>query len=230
MRKRTVVARVATVAAALTLAAVPALAQVVVPNPDHLAAVGPISSSNHFPVWYRDSHGTRLELCVDKDDPNCPAFGALPQPDQPISFPDNFPDEGFYMLANAQLTTGGTGTPGKGLLVLGLEAAFGGTGAVADGQQMVFGRVRYRIVGAVPNAEYTFTHPYGTETVTADGTGKVFFTDDIGITPGAFGEALNSRIAPFLSWTSGTAKAAGEAVRSPTRRSGCRPTGCRRPR
>jgi hypothetical protein len=211
MSRRTFATRLSTVVAALTLIAVPALAQVMIPNPDHLAAVGPISGANHYPVWYRDSNGTRLELCLDKDDPNCPAFGDLPDPAQQISFPDNFPDESFYMLGNAQMTTGGGAAPGKGLLVLGLEAAFGGTGAVAEGQQVVFGRVRYRVTNAVPNAEYTFTHPYGTETVTADPDGRLFFTDDIGITPGRFDDALNSRIAPFLRWTSGAAKAPGEA-------------------
>lgn len=211
MRTRTLAARLVGTVAALTLVAVPAVAAVLLPNPDHLAAVGPISGSHHFPVWYRDSTGTRLELCLDKDDPNCPAFGDLPDPAQQIAFPDNFPDEAFYMLANAQLTTGGTATPGKGLLVLGLEAAFGGAGAVADGQQMVFGRVRYKVTNAVPGAEYTFTHPYGTETVRADSDGLLFFTDDIGTIPGRFDEALNSRIAPFLRWTSGGAKAPGEA-------------------
>ena len=212
MRTRTLATRLTTAVAALTLLAVPAVAQVLLPNPDHLAAVGPVSGSHHFPVWYRDTNGTRLELCVDPADPNCPAFGALTDPQAPVSFPDNFPDEGFYSLANAQLTTGGGAAPGKGLLVLALEAAFGNNaGDVVDGDQVVFGRVRYKITNAVPGAPYTFTHPYGTETVKADDAGLLFFTDDVGLIPGRFEDALNSRVAPFLRWTSGAAKAPGEA-------------------
>ena len=45
----------------------------------------------------------------------------LPDPTAPISFPDNYPDEGFYTLANANLDTG---NGGKALLVVALEQAF----------------------------------------------------------------------------------------------------------
>lgn len=97
-------------------------------------------------------------------------------------------------------------------MVLALEATFGGTGDVVDGQQIVFGRLRVRIDGAVPGALYTFTHPYGqTAPLPADDRGRVFVTEDIGVSPSAFEGALQSHVAPFLRWTSGTARAPGEA-------------------
>jgi len=180
-------------------------------NPERLAAVGPRSGQHGFPLWYKDASGTRLGLAVDPADPFCPAVGELPFPGQPMSFPDNFPDESFYTLVEAAMTTGGAGEPGRARLVLALEAAFGGTGEVADGQQTVFGRVRVRIDGAVPGASYTFTHPYGiTEPLEADEDGRVFVTEDIGIVPLAFDGALDSNVAPFLRWTSGAALGPGE--------------------
>lgn len=36
----------------------------------HLAAVGPVSSVNGFPVWYKDVDGLTLELCL-VDANNC---------------------------------------------------------------------------------------------------------------------------------------------------------------
>lgn len=180
-------------------------------NTDHLMTVGPTSPAHSFPMWYKDSTGLRLELAVDPADPFTPAMGDLPVPGQPVSFPSNFPDESFYMLAEARMPTGGAAAPGRARVVLALEAAFGGAGDVADGQQTVFGRVRLRITGAIPGGAYTFTHPYGqSDPLVADDSGKVDFTEDIGITPLAFGGALDSEVAPFLQWTTGAAKAPGE--------------------
>ena len=90
-------------------------------NGPGLTSVGPVSATDGFPVWYKDKTGLRLENCISQADPLCPAFGALPDPTAPISFPDNYPDEGFYSLANANLNTGNNG---KALLVLALEQAF----------------------------------------------------------------------------------------------------------
>jgi hypothetical protein len=36
-----------------------------------LAAVGPTSSEHGFPVWYRDSNGLALELCLEGGNPLC---------------------------------------------------------------------------------------------------------------------------------------------------------------
>jgi hypothetical protein len=180
-------------------------------NPDRLAVVGPISPDNRFPLWCKDSQGVRLGLALDPGDPLAPAIGELPVPGAPLSFPDNFPDEAFYSLVEARMTTGGTAAPGRARVVLALEAAFGGTGEVIDGQQMVFGRVRVRIDGGVPGAAYRFTHPYGqTDPLIADEDGRVFVTEDIGAVPLAFAAALDSQVAPFLRWTSGAELAPGE--------------------
>jgi len=196
-------------------------------NPDRLAVVGPISPDNRFPLWYKDSQGVRLGLALDPGDPLAPAIGELPVPGAPLSFPDNFPDEAFYSLVEARMTTGGTAAPGRARVVLALEAAFGGTGEVIDGQQMVFGRVRVRIDGGVPGAAYRFTHPYGqTDPLIADEDGRVFVTEDIGAVPLAFAAALDSQVAPFLRWTSATEP---PITRSPAARSDSTSSGSRGP-
>ena len=107
----------------LTVAGGIATAAVIPPgtNGPGLTTVGPVSATDGFPVWYKDKAGLRLENCISQADPLCPAFGALPDPTAPISFPDNYPDEGFYSLANANLNTGNAG---KALLVVALEQAF----------------------------------------------------------------------------------------------------------
>lgn len=187
-------------------------------NPDRLVKVGPLSAVNGFPLWYKDSQGTRLELVTDPNDPFAPAVGDL-QPTSGVpgpNFPAAFPEEAFYLLAEARMVTGGQARPGRARVVLALEAAFGGTGVVADGQQVVFGRIRFRIDGAIPGALYTFTHPYGqSDPLPADDRGRVFVTEDIGVTPLAFDGALQAHVAPFLRWTTGAAMAPGEAEAPP---------------
>lgn len=182
-------------------------------NAERLAKVGPVDAATGFPMWYKDGAGTRLELALDPADQRTPAVGDLKpfvstRPDAPAQLPD----EAFYLLAEARMVSGGGPTPGRARVILALEAAFGGTGEVADGQQVVFGRIRYRIDDAVPGQFYTFTHPYGeSDPVQADPKGRVRLTEDIGVTPLVFDGALGSHVAPFLRWTSGAAKALGEA-------------------
>src|SRR5215212_6851829 len=158
---------------------------------DGLIDVGPIDPVHHFPLWYEDSDGTRLELGLDPDDPNLPAL-ELPAPGAPLVFPGNFPDE-------AEMLVGGPAGSARARLILALEAAFGGTGAVVDGQQMVFGRIRLRIDDVEPGRTYTATGPYGVIAGEADDRGRVFETEDIGA-PGAFTSPFASRIGPFLRW------------------------------
>ena len=125
----------------------------------------------------------------------------LPNPLQPVSFPDNYPEEAFYHQAEAEMTTG---TGERARLVLALEATFVNDVPRVD-EQIVFGRVRIRVAGLQPNAEYTVTHPYGVDTFIAepdgDGFGEINFTEDIGgFNGGDFELALNSRVFPFLQW------------------------------
>ena len=175
-----------------TAAATTAAAQCTTP----LFGVGPVNPVHGFPEYYQDSTGLALQPCLDVA---CdPAF-ALPNPNAPLSFPDNFPDEILYSRAISTMTVG----PMKVTYVAALEGAFA-NGAPVPGDQVVFARIRCRIVGATPGGTYTFTHPYGVDVVQADGLGLVFFTEDVGIVPigllpTAFNLALGGRVGPFLT-------------------------------
>ena len=204
MTQRTFLRGILAVALAVPLAATLASADTIstrVPL-DHPTQVGPVSSENGFPVWYRDSStpSVRLDACLDAQDPLCGFLpGDLPDDAQPISFPDNFPEEFFYQRANASTTMP---NGGKVLADLALEGAFGG-GPVLDGDQMVFSRVRIKITNVPAGTTYTVTHPYGVERVTASDKNLIFVTDDVGLTPGDFTGALKGRHSPFLRWPTG---------------------------
>jgi hypothetical protein len=151
----------ALLAAALSpLGAVPANAET--------AGMGPVDPANGFPTWYSD--GTvRLQFCYQGGQ-GC--LSEPPDPGSPASYPDNFPDEAFWFAAEAS----------AGNLRL-YEAALEGAhanGPVVDGDQMGFGRLRFRLNGLTPNASYTITHPYGVHTFTADATGVINQTLDQG--------------------------------------------------
>ena len=183
--------------AGLTVAGGIATAAVIPPgtNGPGLTSVGPVSATDGFPVWYKDKTGLRLENCISQADPLCPARGPLPDETAPISFPDNYPDEGFYSLASANLNTGNNG---KALLDVALEQAFR-SGPVVDGDQITFARLRLKITNATDGVDYKFTTPVGVKTVQTSKTGLVFDTEDIGIGgQGDFTGALGGRIGPFL--------------------------------
>ena len=175
-----------------------------------LKTVGPIDESNGFPLWYKDTSGQRLELCLDPNDPMC-IMGDLPTRGAPLVFPTNFPDEAFWAMGDSAMDSNGTG--GKALLVTGLEAAFASAdGLPAAGQQISFGRIRIRVSGVIDGATYKITHPYGVDTVVAE-TGAVKginVTEDIGDLIGGsnFEGALGSRPGPFLKWDPAVAPAA----------------------
>jgi hypothetical protein len=82
-----------------------------------------------------------------------------------------------------------------------LEGAFG-SGPPKVGDQIVFSRIRYRIdTGLKPDTDYKITHPYGTGTVHTDpGATGFFVTQDVGVSPGDFAQALKGRVGPFLEW------------------------------
>ncbi|BCJ42558.1 hypothetical protein GCM10010168_07000 [Actinoplanes ianthinogenes] len=159
-----------------------------------LTQVGPIAEHG-FPSWYRDSTGARLEACTTLDDPLCATLpDEVPNPDLPVSYPDNFPGEFFYQLVDATLTLN---DGSKAVIGLNVEGAWAND-AVVPGDQMVFGRVRIRFPAAA-GKRFRITHPYGIDDLTADDKG-VRMTEDAGTTPGAFGQVLNGRVGPFLKW------------------------------
>ncbi len=183
-----------------------AATEVTVKNSGKLIAVGPVNTEYGFPSWYEDSNKTRLELCLDAENPLCGFLpGDVPDETKPISFPDNFPHEAFYMLAGSTLDLPGGG---RAVLVLGLEAAF--ANSVTEGDQMVFGRQRIDVRDAPANTTLTFQHPYGTVTIDTDADGRGRLVEDISPAVGNFTTALKSNIGPFLKWDPATAPAAPE--------------------
>jgi hypothetical protein len=181
-----------------------AATQVTVKNPGGIVAVGPVNAETGFPAWYQDSAGTRVELCLDGTNPLCGFLpGDIPDETQPISFPGNFPEEAFYMLADSGLDLPGGGTV---TLTLGLEAAFANT--VTQGDQVVFGRQRIVVKGGPADTTLTFKHPYGEVTIDTDGSGAGKLVEDISPATGNFETPLKSNIGPFLKWDPATAPAA----------------------
>src|SRR3954454_12263941 len=164
-----------------------------------LMAVGPVNASNGFPDWYRDSNGVDLMPCNDPQDKYCGGAVPAPDPTQPPTFPGNFPNEFFYQQAGADSLVSAGGN--KVLAEFDLEGAFA-SGPVAAGDQMVFSRIRYKIVdGLQPDTDYKITQPYGTDTVHTDAGATGFFvTQDVGVAAGDFTGAMKGRVGPFLQW------------------------------
>jgi hypothetical protein len=177
----------------------------------------PSPPGNGYPLWYQDTVGFALDLCIPQTLAQLDACLVAPVPGDPdptlpFVFPTNWLDEFFWYGADAVLNFDTTNT-NSALLVQALEAAFGG-GPPAVGDQIVFGRIRIRIDAPV-DGTYTVTYPYGEQEfsdVTAGG-GAINVTSDIGIgSPGDFTGALNSAIGPFLT---PTVDANGTPVESP---------------
>ena len=194
-RAMVAIAGAAALAAPLALVAQATVVQPDAPRAGSLVQVGPIAA-NGFPSWYRDSTGIRLEGCWQTGDPLCePLADEIPNPDAPSSYPDNFPGEHFYQMADASLTAGAAGTVD---VIMNVEGAFA-TDHVISGDEVVFGRIRIRAKDAA-NGSYRITHPYGIDEFSVtDGSG-INSTEDVGIAPGAFGGALRSRVGPYLTW------------------------------
>ncbi len=118
-------------------------------------------------------------------------------------FPDNWPDEAFWFLAETTIPNNAAGY-GMDAYVAGIEAAFAG-GNPLDGDQISFARIRMRINVPVAGT-YTITHPYGVETVnvTTPGRRAINITRDIGVgAPGVFSGALSGAVGPFLRSVNG---------------------------
>lgn len=194
------------------LAVMAGLIIVLNPGPAAQAALNAVdpgpytAATGFFPLWYQDTNGVPLELCLTQTPspaPGLPAGSIMCtliagpgfDPALPLSFPGNFPDEAFWFTADGRVR--GTGFDVD--ITIALEAAFG-LGAVAAGDQVSFARIRLR--GTVDNTGvYTFTHPYGVEVLDiADvGSKAINYTRDIGIgAAGIFTGALAGDIGPFL--------------------------------
>ncbi|MFL1526635.1 Ig-like domain-containing protein [Pseudomonas sp. O230] len=184
-----------------------------------LAAVDPgpyTFATGKFPMWYQDNNLLSMELCQSRAASSRvpvtvpPAYMCtlLPAPgvfddSLPMVFPDNWPDESFWFLAETTIANNAAGY-GMDAYVAGIEAAFT-SGNPVDGDQQSFARIRIRV--NVPTAgTYTITHPYGVETVnvTTPGRRAINITKDVGIgAPGNFSGALNGAIGPFLRSVNG---------------------------
>jgi hypothetical protein len=191
--------------------------------------VGPIDPRIGFPLWYQDEQGLRLALCLDT---NGLCLAEIPNPAAAPSVTDtnmNFPGEAFWWAAEAEINLP---SGGRARLVLAKEAAFNTEDATV-GNQITFSRVRIRVDGLTPGATYTITHPYGVATLVADGDGlaaltfdpdggtivaarggggdpegEIDTTEDIGIGPSDFREALKGRFSTYLRWDPAFAPAA----------------------
>jgi hypothetical protein len=197
------IALAAALALATTIAGTAlAVTGVVLPtNTGGITAVGPVNGDNGFPAWYQDKGGTRVELCLDGNDPMC-GFVAAPVPGfdntQPTVFNTNFPDEAFYALAGSTLTLP---NGGRAVLTLALEAAF--VNNVVNGDQQTFARQRIFVTNGPASTQLTFHQPYGDITIDTDATGRAHFTEDIAPSVGNFTTPLNGHLGPFLTASNG---------------------------
>ena len=178
-------------------------------NDERLAHVGPRDPAIGYPLWYEDAGRTRLALGLSRgEDPHLLPIEEVGPGD--LAIPGNFPPEAFYWSAEAETPVGGNGVVGRARLILALEAAFGGAGEPAADARVVFARIRVRMDDLIPGAKYVVTHPYGvTDELEADEGGRVFWTEDRGISDEDFAAVvLAGRVAPFLRWDAATPPAA----------------------
>ncbi|MDO3378361.1 Ig-like domain-containing protein [Geoalkalibacter halelectricus] len=174
-------------------------------------APGPTVEPHGYPQFYTDATSLSLELCLEN---TTMCFFDPVIPGNEFSEANGFGPEAFWFLAEAEAATppvpGRLDRPGRAILVLGLEAAFGADEAVQDGNQIAFGRIRVRIDVDQPGT-YRVIHPYNDEDTAlvfenvAAGRRTIDFTQDIGgVNPGnpgaAFSGAGASPITHFLTW------------------------------
>ncbi|MGF6589951.1 Ig-like domain-containing protein [Pseudomonas sp. 2835] len=169
-------------------------------------------ATGRYPMWYQDHGNLSLELCqsraassrVPVSVPPNYMCTLLPEPGVyddalPLVFPDNWPPEMFWFLAETEIPEVGNSGYELEVYVAGIEAAFAAENPV-DGDQQSFARIRIR--ASVPRTgTYVITHPYGVETVNVTTAGRraINITRDIGIgAPGDFSGVLNGAVGPFL--------------------------------
>lgn len=171
-----------------------------------------------YPAYFQDSDGLKLELCLDNA--TMCFFDAVNATGISSDFAQliGWDGEAFWFLAEAAETLPGP-TGDQAILVLGVEATYGGNEAVVDGGQITFGRLRIRIdTRDSGTGTYRILHPYGEEILvaaTADKDG-INFTRDVGavdvLNPAAAynatllsdvmnpGRALPLNATSFLTW------------------------------
>ncbi|MCX8031280.1 MAG: carboxypeptidase-like regulatory domain-containing protein [Thermodesulfovibrionales bacterium] len=151
--------------------------------------VGSINPNNGFPLWFQDTNGRGVELCLDQ---NFCFFDPV-DPNNPFSVQIGFGPEAFWWSADATITNGTV----DAILILAVEAAFLNEEPV-DGDQFPFTRLRIR--ADVPAAgTYTVVHPYGREVfvVTTVGPGnEINMTRDIPVV--GFNTTHNGAVGPLL--------------------------------
>ncbi|WP_342625417.1 Ig-like domain-containing protein [Pseudomonas alkylphenolica] len=174
-------------------------------------------ATGRYPMWYQDHNDLSMELCqsraassrVPVSVPPAYMCTLLPEPGiyddaLPLVFPDNWPPEMFWYLAETSIPAVGNSGYELDVYVAGIEAAFASENPI-DGDQQSFARIRIRV--SVPQAgTYVITHPYGVETVnvTSPGRRAINITRDIGIgAPGDFSGVLNGALGPFLRGVGG---------------------------
>ena len=178
-----------------------------------LADVGPIDPVGGYPQWYMDTNGVALEMCTDV------AGFCVPDPvdpNNPASVAAGFGDEAFYWAGEATAN----GANGEScLLVLALEAAWGGAGTPAPGRQIVFSRVRLRCTGLQAGGAYTLVTPFQDRRIQAqpdavNGPFLINFTSDqISNAANGFSTPLRSpNVGPFLTAANAPAGFLGNAV------------------
>ncbi|QPK63376.1 hypothetical protein IVG45_21675 [Methylomonas sp. LL1] len=177
---------------------------------------GPISSVDHFPLWYResaDAGGMAIGQCTFTDDagngPLCLTSTADALPDR---FAGNVGDEAFFATADVVIPITGGNLLWIGHLEMAYLTADGSPPAVwsaADPQEVVFSRERIRIdLPTTGNnscaGNYIVRTPFAVHNFTMEEGGRaLFYTDDKTAIPGDFGAALKGHTGPFLKWDVG---------------------------
>ncbi len=146
-----------------------------------LQAVGAIDNANGFPFWYQDSAGMKLAPCLDGPDgladPKCVVLAdARYDPTAQLSFPNNFPGEFFYYVADSDKMIVGPNLNSKAILRMALEGTFS-LGVPDPGQQTTFLRINLKkMSGLTPGKTYTVTYPFGTFQFKTDNNGNTLTT------------------------------------------------------
>ena len=186
------------------IAAAAALA-IVAAAPAHavLTRMGPIDKSpsvGGFPAWFQDGTGITMEFCDLKTQAELDGGWCVlipPGPVVPEVFPNNYFDEHFYYIADNGLLDPNTGFRAR--LVIAIESAFA-NGAVIDGDQMTFGRVRVFIPNLPVDGDYRVITPYSDTSYFAQKAGdRIFETTDVGVACiNTFECTLGTVIGPYL--------------------------------